>query len=127
MKFFVMKKTTVWFCIAVLVLCALLAMPMGQNVAASVFFGDNLRKVPVYSVQTDDKVVAISFDAAWGADKTQGIMDILKQYNVSATFFLVGFWVEKYPDLVKKLLKMVMKLAITATHIQILQNLIRNK
>ena len=31
------------------------------------------------------------------------IIDILKQKNVTATFFLVGFWVEKYPDLVKTL------------------------
>lgn len=98
-----MKKTTVWFCISVLVLCALVSMPMGQNVVASVFFGDNLRKLPVYSVETSEKTVAISFDAAWGADKTQGIIDILKQYNVSATFFLVGFWVDKYPELVKKI------------------------
>lgn len=103
MKFFVMKKTTVWFCVLTLILCSLVSMPIGENVVASVFFGDNLRKVPVYSVQTDEKTVAISFDAAWGADKTQGIMDILKQHNVSATFFLVGFWVEHYPDLVKKI------------------------
>ena len=103
MKFLILKKTTLAFCCVIIIACILLAVPMGENVAASVFFGDDLRKVPVYSVQTEEKTVAISFDAAWGADKTEGIMDILKQYNVNATFFLVGFWVEKYPDIVKKI------------------------
>ncbi|MBO5103307.1 MAG: polysaccharide deacetylase family protein [Clostridia bacterium] len=70
---------------------------------AAVFFGDNLRKIPVYNVQTEEKRVAISFDAAWGADKTEKIMEILKEYNANATFFLVGFWSEKYPEIVKQI------------------------
>ena len=45
--------------------------------------------------------LAISFDAAWGADKTQGILDILKEFDVSATFFLVGFWVDEHQDMTK--------------------------
>ena len=31
------------------------------------------------------------------------IMDILEAYKVNATFFLVGFWVDKYPESVKAL------------------------
>ena len=30
-------------------------------------------------------------------------MSILSEYNSNATFFLVGFWVDKYPELVKKI------------------------
>ena len=97
----VLKKSVLLFSAGLLLACALLAIPLGENVAASVFFGDNLRKVPIYSVETEEKTVAISFDAAWGADKTQGILDILKEYDTKATFFLVGFWVEKYPEMVK--------------------------
>ena len=62
---------------------------------------DRSRLVPVYRVDTQEKQVAISFDAAWGADKTQEIIDILNEYNVTATFFLVGFWVDDYPEMVK--------------------------
>ena len=50
-------------------------------------------KKPIYSVDTTKKQVAISFDAAWGADKTEAIMDILDSKGARATFFLVGFWV----------------------------------
>ena len=103
MKFLVLKKTIVFATFGLIVLCAVLAMPLGENSISAVFFGDNLRKVPIYNVDTTEKQVAISFDAAWGADKTEGIMEILKEYDVGATFFLVGFWAEKYPDLVKQI------------------------
>jgi len=47
--------------------------------------------------------VSISFDAAWGNEDTQQLIDILGQYNVPATFFVVGEWVDKYPESVKAL------------------------
>ena len=68
---------------------------------AQVWFGYSTRLVPVYRVDTQEKQVAISFDAAWGADKTEQIMQVLEEYNAGATFFLVGFWVDKYPEMVK--------------------------
>jgi len=61
------------------------------------------RRLPIYSVATDENKVAISFDAAWGADKTREIMSICDEYGVKATFFLVGFWIEKYPEMVKEI------------------------
>ena len=59
------------------------------------------RKLPVYSVQRDDKVVALSFDAAWGNEDTQILLDILDKYHVHTTFFVVGDWVDRYPESVK--------------------------
>ena len=61
------------------------------------------RQLPVYSVQRDEKVVAISFDAAWGNEDTQTLIDILNKYQIHATFFVVGDWVDKYPESVKAL------------------------
>ncbi|SCY96584.1 polysaccharide deacetylase family protein [Alkaliphilus peptidifermentans] len=61
------------------------------------------RRLPIYSVETSEKVVAISFDAAWGDEFTDDILDALDKYNVKTTFFLVGFWVDKYPDWVKEM------------------------
>lgn len=101
MRFVILKKTSAIMAVLMLGVCAILAMSFGANSAAAVFFGDNLRKVPIYAVDTSEKTVAISFDAAWGADKTQGIIDILKEHNATATFFLVGFWIDKFPEMVK--------------------------
>lgn len=103
MHIFCIKLKTIKVVLLVLLVAIMLSVNIGGNVAASVYFGSALRKVPVYYVSTEDKHIAISFDAAWGADKTEKIMEICDQYNVKATFFLVGFWVEAYPDLVKKI------------------------
>ena len=66
-------------------------------------FADNERKLPIYCVETDKKQIAISFDAAWGNDDTEQLISILAEYDVPATFFVVGAWVDKYPESVKAL------------------------
>ncbi len=101
--FCVVKLKSIRFVLLVLLCAVLLAISFNGVSSAQVFFGYNAKLVPVYSVETENKQVAISFDAAWGADKTQGIMDILDEYDAGATFFLVGFWVDKYQDIVKEI------------------------
>ena len=66
-------------------------------------FADNERKLPIYCVETDKKQIAIRFDAAWGNDDTEQLISILAEYDVPATFFVVGAWVDKYPESVKAL------------------------
>ena len=59
--------------------------------------------MPIYSVGRDDKYCSVSFDAAWGNEDTETLIKILNDYNVKATFFVVGSWVDKYPESVKQL------------------------
>ena len=61
------------------------------------------RQLPIYRVRCEEKRVALSFDAAWGNEDTQTLIDILSAHDVRATFFLVGQWVEKYPESVQAL------------------------
>lgn len=101
MHFCVIKSKTILVFIAIVLCGVILAISINGTSSASVFFGYSTRKVPIYNVETEEKQVAITFDAAWGADKTQKILEILKDYGASATFFLVGFWVDDYTDMVK--------------------------
>lgn len=101
MRFLVVKAKTLKYVVAVVIAAILLAINFGESSLASVFFGYAPRKVPIYCVETESKKVAITFDSAWGADKTLGILNTLKEFNCNATFFVVGFWVEDYPDMVK--------------------------
>ena len=70
---------------------------------ASVSSNVNGREQPIYCVETDEKKVALSFDAAWGNEDTKKILEILKKHKVHVTFFMTGGWVESYPDDVKAL------------------------
>ena len=85
--------------------CALLAAAMFAlvNAPAVAEASATDRQLPIYCVQRDQKMLAISFDAAWGNEDTQALIDILARYNVKATFFCVGDWAEKYPESVKAL------------------------
>lgn len=71
--------------------------------AYAVYFGNSTRLVPIYSVERDDKVISISFDCAWGTEHTQDILKALRVSDVKATFFMVEFWAEKYPETVKEI------------------------
>lgn len=101
--FISVRKRSILAFVLIVVLAAVCMLGMSNEEVSTVFNNQSLRKVPVYSVDTQEKVVALTFDAAWGADKTQGILDILDKHGVDGTFFLVGFWVDKYPDMVKKI------------------------
>ena len=63
------------------------------------------RHLPIYCVDCgDEKKIALSFDAAWGNEDTQEILDILAKHDVHVTFFMTGGWVENYPEDVKAIL-----------------------
>ncbi len=61
------------------------------------------RELPIYCVQRDYKVCSLTFDAAWGNEDTEQLIETLGKYDVRATFFVVGFWAEKFPESVKAL------------------------
>ena len=89
------KKTSIMSVILVV------AVAVGGIFSARSFAKERL--LPIYSVKTDQKKVALSFDAAWGNDDTGTLIEILKKYDAVATFFVVGDWVDKYPESVKQL------------------------
>lgn len=61
------------------------------------------KNLPIYCVATEEERVAISFDAAWGADDTEELLTILRNNEVKATFFLCGYWVDEYPEEVTRI------------------------
>lgn len=64
-------------------------------------FAGLMKELPVYSVNRNDKKIALTIDAAWADDKTPFILSTLEKYGVKATFFLCGFWVKDHPETVK--------------------------
>lgn len=99
--FVVLKKKSLIAWSVMALLFVVLATSLGTTSTAAVWFGSSVRKVPIYGVsksEGDEKVIALTFDAAWGADKTQGIIDIMNEFGAKGTFFLVGFWIDKFQE-----------------------------
>ena len=88
---------------ALMMLAAVIVIFWAVNTPAVVGVSASKRELPVYCVQKDEKIVALSFDAAWGNEDTQTLIDILDEYGVNTTFFVVGDWVDKYPESVQAL------------------------
>ncbi len=65
----------------------------------------NEKVIPIYSVETEEKVVSLTFDSAWNIDDLDEILAILEKNDIKATFFMTGDWVERYPEAVKKIYK----------------------
>ena len=83
------KKWTVAAALAVgLGMALFTAIPRAITTAAT------QRDLPIYCVQKDSKVCALTFDAAWGNEDTQQLIDILGKYKVKPTF-LVSEWMDK--------------------------------
>ncbi len=99
MKFFIITRKQLMGCIA-----ALLTLTVIVTGSVMTFAGTD-RKLPIYCVETEKKQIAVSFDAAWGNDDTETLIEILDKYEVPATFFVVGAWVDKYPESVEALHK----------------------
>lgn len=97
MKYIIITRRRLMLCLSVI-----LTLVVASVGSAAAFAGSD-RLLPIYCVETDKKQIAISFDAAWGNDDTQMLIDILAEYDVPATFFIVGAWVDKYPESVKAL------------------------
>ena len=93
-----MRQAALCCVLALLAVCY--AGPLQHNATAVLA---TKRELPVYCVEREDNVITVSFDASWGGDQTLRILDLLDEYNAKATFFLVGIWVDKYPELVKEI------------------------
>ena len=94
-----MKKNIVFLILFVVIAIAVTAVLASSDNAVAT--GKLSKEIPIYSVGTDEKKVALSFDAAWGNEDTEIILGILEKYDVKVTFFMTGGWVEKYPEDVK--------------------------
>lgn len=56
-----------------------------------------------YAGDPSSKAIYLTFDAGFENGNTEAILDALKKHNATATFFLVGNYIETSPDLVKRM------------------------
>ncbi len=95
------KRKALVSAVSLVLFVAVIFWAVNSPAIVGVSAGD--RQLPIYCVSREDKTVSLSFDAAWGNEDTQQIIDILNKYDINATFFVVGEWADKYPESVKAL------------------------
>ncbi len=88
-------------CFITIIAVSLFASASDKNAAAASSSGT--QSLPIYCVDTSEKKVAVTFDAAWGADDIPLILQTLKKHNAKASFFIVGEWAKLYPEQVKNI------------------------
>ncbi len=59
--------------------------------------------LPIYNVQTEEKKVAFTMNCAWNDDDIDDILKILSDNNTKITFFMVGDWIDKFPEAARKI------------------------
>ncbi len=99
------QKLELCLCVVLLLIACVTAVIDGgtlQDVMLSTSTG--IREMPIYSVETTEKRLALSFDAAAGAGDTDALLGILAAHDVKATFFLCGCWVRNHPGEAKKIM-----------------------
>lgn len=103
MKIFVFKlRDCTKYLIAAALLVLIVAFIASLHPPVIGVFNDS-KELPIYSVESSSKDVAITFDCAWGAQDIPDILEILKKNDVKATFFIVGQWAEKFPEVVRQI------------------------
>ena len=101
--FKVLKFKTLAVSLVALIVAAAMCLSVKYTGAYAVYFNTTPRLVPIYSVEREDKKISVTFDCAWGTEHTDAILTALTNCNVRATFFMVEFWAEKYPEYVRKI------------------------
>ena len=90
--------------IGLIISVIILSFTMSYN--SKLVMGDVKEEQPIYCVDTEDKVISLTFDINWAEkDNLESILKIMDKYNVKGTFFIMGGWVNYNEENVKKLIE----------------------
>ena len=97
-------KIKPFLCVAILT-CLMLGLFSFVHPLNSVetFCSPDGRNLPIYSVETEEKKIALGINCAWDGEDIPDLLKSLEQNQSHATFFLLGLWAEKYPDLAQEI------------------------
>ncbi|MGN1033048.1 MAG: polysaccharide deacetylase family protein, partial [Intestinibacter sp.] len=69
------------------------------------YFNEQSSDIPIHKVDTDKKEISLTFDISYSERNVEQILDVLDKYDVKATFFVVGNWLDKNRALVEEIHK----------------------
>lgn len=108
MKIFVIHKKFIYiiflFAIILLILSYVLYKPfsLAAEISSDSFLSDSTKEKFNNLCKSTEKNIYLTFDDGPTTKATNKVLDILKEENVKATFFVVGKHVKENPDIVKR-------------------------
>lgn len=75
----------------------------GKTPVGNATFEELAKYDAFYAEQTKEKRIYLTFDVGYENGNTASILDTLKKHSVSATFFVVGTYIESEPELIKRM------------------------
>lgn len=96
------KEKIQTYAVSLLTVAVLIGVANIKNIGA-IQVSATEKYLPIYNVQTEEPKIAFTMNCAWNADDIDSILETLKNNEVHITFFMVGEWVDKYPEAVKKI------------------------
>ena len=97
------KRKICSYLVAFSTVVILFAIAFSTTNGGTIITSSTVKELPIYNVETTDKKVALTMNCAWNANDIDSILKTLKENNIKITFFMVGNWVDKYPEAVKKI------------------------
>lgn len=97
------KIYTYFVSVLTVILLFFVAEILTKDKSAIATSSGNEKLLPIYCVETQENKVALTMNCAWNADDIDQILEVLEKNNVKITFFMVGDWIDKYPEYVKKI------------------------
>ncbi|MGE5573999.1 MAG: polysaccharide deacetylase family protein [Bacteroidota bacterium] len=61
--------------------------------------------MPVFYVKTEEPALTLTFDISWGHETAPRVLEILREKNVKATFFLSGPWARRHQEIVQEIVR----------------------
>jgi len=86
--------------VLIFIITSILLLSFGGPVLS---MSDTSEYAPIYRGNTEKKQVSLMFNVYWGTEYIDGILEVLKENNIKATFFIGGTWAEKNDDMLKKI------------------------
>lgn len=104
--FFIINKDKIYAyglsILTVIILFGVASFMINSNQGAVLTSSNTEKLLPIYKVETQEKKVALTMNCAWNDSDIDQILKTLEENQCKITFFMVGDWIEKYPEAVKK-------------------------
>lgn len=104
--FFVINKSKLFsYLIAVgtVLILFVVSASFGTHNEETITTSNGTKELPIYQVETEEKQIALTMNCAWNDDDIPLILDTLAKHKINITFFVVGDWIDKFPETVKKI------------------------